>query len=54
MRLPCRVRVLGACGLASAGLMALAGPTHRPDYLTAAGVLMVLANLYALLVKETP
>jgi hypothetical protein len=48
-----QLRVLGFCGLSSAWLTFVAGQTENPAYLSVAGLIMVVGNLYALLSSRT-
>ena len=44
-------RVLGACGLVSAGLSAVGGFAHLPELIGVAGFVMLIGNLYAVLAR---
>ncbi len=46
------VRMLGACGLLSAACSALGGFTATPALVGAAGVVMLVGNLFALLDRK--
>jgi hypothetical protein len=48
MKTPSAVRVLGAAGLVSAGLVTAGGFSHSSNTIGAGALLMFFANIYAL------
>ena len=54
MSLPSAVRVLGLCGLVASACSTAAGFLDMPALLGIGGVVMVVANVYALLVPQSP
>lgn len=52
MKLPCPLRTLGTCGLASSVLCMIGGFAKMPALIGAGGAVMVAGNLYAMSVKK--